>query len=121
MCPAPVPGSGARLRCEAPMSFGSYAGELMARNPSAMKRHGQDEKRRLDNRARKSTIRTFTKKAVAAAESGDFDAAAKYQKVVQGLVDKAIMSSTLHKNSAARKKSRLSQRINALREQAQAA
>ncbi len=102
------------------MSEGSYEGELMARNLSAMKRHRQDEKRRLANRARKSTIRTFTKKAVAAAESGDFDAADKYQKVVQGLVDKAIKNSTLHKNTAARKKSRLSQRLNALREQAQA-
>ncbi len=92
----------------------------MARNLSAMKRHRQDEKRRLANRARKSTIRTFTKKAVSAAESGDFEAAEKYQKVVQGLVDKAIMLSTLHKNNAARKKSRLTKRINALKQQAQA-
>jgi small subunit ribosomal protein S20 len=55
-----------------------------------MKRHRQSEERRLANRAKKSTIRTFTKKAVAAAETGDCAAAAKYQKVVQGLVDRAI-------------------------------
>ncbi|HKI58565.1 MAG TPA: 30S ribosomal protein S20 [Trueperaceae bacterium] len=88
----------------------------MARNPSAMKYHRQSEKARIANRARKSTIRTFTKKALAAAQSGDFDAAAKYQKVVQSLVDKAIKSSTLHKNTAARKKARLARHIGAIKE-----
>jgi len=88
----------------------------MARNPSAMKYHRQSEKARLANRARKSTIRTFTKKAVAAAESGDFEAAAKYQKVVQSLVDKAIKVAVLHKNTAARKKARLARHISAIKE-----
>lgn len=92
----------------------------MARNPSAMKYHRQSEKRRLANRARKSTIRTFTKKAIAAAEQGDHDAAAKYQKVVQSLVDKAQKASTLHKNTAARRKARLAGRLHALREGSQA-
>lgn len=88
----------------------------MARNPSAMKRHRQSEARRLRNRAAKSTIRTFTKKAVTAAEQGDFDSAAKYEKVVQSLVDKASKGATMHKNVAARRKSRLSARIRKLRE-----
>lgn len=88
----------------------------MARNPSAMKRHRQSEKRRTANRARKSTIRTFTKKAVTAAEDGDFEAAAKYQKVVQGLVDKAAQVNMLHRNNAARKKARLAKRISTLQE-----
>jgi len=86
----------------------------MARNLSGMKRHRQSEKRRLANRARKSTIRTFTKKAIVAAEGGDFEAAAKYQKVVQGLVDRAAQNSMFHKNTAARKKSRLAKRISDL-------
>ncbi|QRN80049.1 MAG: 30S ribosomal protein S20 [Nocardiopsis sp. BM-2018] len=85
----------------------------MARTPSTMKFHRQSEKRRLVNRSRKSTIRTFTKKAVAAAEAGDHEAAAKYQKVVQGLVDRASKGSTLHKNTAARRKARLAKRLNA--------
>jgi small subunit ribosomal protein S20 len=88
----------------------------MARNPSAMKRHRQSEVRRLRNRAAKSTIRTFSKKALAAAEQGDFDAAAKYQKVVQSLVDSAAKGATLHKNAAARRKSRLAARIRKMRE-----
>jgi len=86
----------------------------MARNPSAMKYHRQSEKRRLAHRAQKSTIRTFTKKAVAAAESGDATVAAKFQKVTQSLVDKAIKGAGLHKNTAARKKSRLAKRLNTL-------
>ncbi len=85
----------------------------MARNPSAMKYHRQSEKRRLANRARRSTIRTFTKKAVVAAESGDAEGAVKFQKVVQSLVDKAGKTSLLHKNTIARKKSRLAKRLNA--------
>ena len=88
----------------------------MARNPSAMKYHRQSEKARLANRARKSTIRTFSKKAVAAAEAGDFEAATKYQKVVQSLVDKASKVSTIHKNTAARKKARLARHLNAIKE-----
>ncbi len=87
----------------------------MSQNPSTMKRLRQSEKRRLAGRAKKSTIRTFTKKAVAAAENGDFDAAAKYEKVVQGLVDKAIRTSVFHPNTAARRKSRLAKRLNQLK------
>ena len=92
----------------------------MARNPSAMKYHRQSEIARQSNRAAKSTIRTFTKKAVTAAEGGDHEAAAKYQKVVQGLVDKASKGSTFHKNTAARKKSRLAKQLRTLREGAEA-
>jgi small subunit ribosomal protein S20 len=87
----------------------------MARTPSAMKFHRQSQKRRLVNRSRKSTIRTFTKKALAAAESGDHESAAKYQKVVQSLVDRASKGSTLHPNTAARRKARLAKRLNAAR------
>jgi small subunit ribosomal protein S20 len=93
----------------------------MARTPSAMKYHRQSEKRRLVNRSRKSTIRTFTKKAVAAAETGDFDAAAKYQRVVQSLVDRAAKGSTLHRNTAARRKARLAKRLGALKSSPDAA
>ncbi len=87
----------------------------MARNQSAMKYHHQSEVARAANRAKKTTIRTFSKKAIAAAESGDFAAAEKYQKVAIGLIDGAAKGSTLHKNTAARKKSRLAKRLNDLR------
>ncbi len=84
----------------------------MARNPSAMKYHRQAQKARAQNRAAKSTIRTFGKKAAAAAEAGDADAAAKFQRVTASLIDRAAKGSTLHKNAAARRKSRLAKRLN---------
>ncbi len=84
----------------------------MARNLSAMKYHRQSEKARAANRAVKSTIRTFTKKAIAAAEEGDQETAIKYQRVAVSLIDRASKGSTFHKNKAARKKSRLMQHVN---------
>jgi small subunit ribosomal protein S20 len=92
----------------------------MARTPSTLKYRRQSEKRRLRNRSAKSMIRTFSKKAISAADQGDFDAAEKYQKVVQSLVDKAAKGSTLHKNTAARRKNRLAARLRKAREGAQA-
>ncbi len=84
----------------------------MARNPSAMKYHRQSQNARARNRAVKSTIRTFGKKATAAAEAGDADAAVKFQRVTISLIDRAAKGSTLHKNAAARRKSRLAKRLN---------
>lgn len=93
----------------------------MARNASAMKYHRQSQNARARNRAAKSTIRTFSKKAADAAETGDADAATKFQRVTISLIDRAAKGSTLHKNAAARRKSRLAKRLNkALSEGAQA-
>ncbi len=92
----------------------------MARNRSAMKYHRQSEEARLVNRSKKSTIRTFSKKAATAAEAGDFEAAAKYHKVATSLIDKASSGSALHKKTAARKKSRLTKNINKLQAQSEA-
>ncbi|HLR45811.1 MAG TPA: 30S ribosomal protein S20 [Deinococcales bacterium] len=90
----------------------------MANTKSAKRRIIKSAKAREINRSRKSAIRTFTKKAVNAAEAGDFEAAAKYQRVSQSLIDKAAKGSTLHKNNAARRKARMASRIARLREQA---
>ncbi len=90
----------------------------MARNPSAMKYHRQAQKARARNRAAKSTIRTFSKKAVAAAAAGDNEATTKFQRVTVSLIDRAAKSSTLHKNTAARRKSRLAKRLHKALEQA---
>lgn len=90
----------------------------MARNASAMKYHKQSEKRRLVNKGRKTTIRTFIKKAVTAAEAGDAGTAGKFERVTQSLIDRAAKSSTLHKNTAARRKSRLAKRLKRLQSEA---
>lgn len=84
------------------------------RTPSALKRHRQAEKRRLRNKSARSAIKTFSKKAVAAAAAGDGEQALKYLQVAESLTDKAAKGSTMHKRTAARKKSRLMRRVNTL-------
>jgi small subunit ribosomal protein S20 len=86
----------------------------MARNPSAMKQNRQSIKARAANRAKKSTIRTFTKKAVEAAKTGNLEEVKKLQITATSLIDKAAKGSTLHKRTAARKKSRLAKSLNKL-------
>ena len=83
---------------------------MALRHKSAQKRHRQSLKRRLINRSRKSTIKTFTKKALSAVTEGADVAAA--QSKAESLIDKAAKGSTMHKNAAARKKSRLAKAIN---------
>lgn len=84
------------------------------RTPSALKRHRQAEKRRLRNKSARSAIKTFSKKAVVAAAAGDGEQALKYLQVAESLTDKAAKGSTMHKRTAARKKSRLMRRVNTL-------
>ncbi|AFZ69167.1 30S ribosomal protein S20 [Deinococcus peraridilitoris] len=86
---------------------------MALRHKSAQKRHRQSLKRRLANRSKKSTIRTFTRKAVEAVQTGA-ENAAEVQRKAESLIDKAAKGSTLHKNAAARKKSRLAKRLNKL-------
>jgi small subunit ribosomal protein S20 len=78
-----------------------------ARNPSAMKRHRQSLKRRALNRSKMSTIKTITKKAVNLAKEGNAEEATKVMRYAESLIDKAAKGSTLHKNAAGRRKSRL--------------
>ncbi len=81
------------------------------RNLSALKRHRQSLKRRLRNKAKKSAIKTLSKKAVALAQEGKAEEALKIMRKAVSLMDKAAKGSTLHKNAAARKKSRLMRKI----------
>ncbi len=92
---------------------------MALRHKSAQKRHRQSLKRRMINRSRKSTIKTFTKKAVAAVGAGAENAAELHRKA-ESLLDKAAKGSTLHKNTAARKKSRLAKALNKARAAQQA-
>ncbi len=86
---------------------------MALRHKSAQKRHRQSLKRRMRNRSKKSTIKTFTKKAIEAANTGAQDAVS-LQRQAESLIDKAAKGSTLHKNAAARKKSRLAKQLNKL-------
>jgi len=84
---------------------------MALRHKSAQKRHRQSLKRRMKNRSMKSTIKTFTKKAVEAVSSGA-ENAVELQRKAESLLDKAAKGSTMHKNTVARRKSRLAKRVN---------
>ena len=79
----------------------------MANIKSAKKRVLIAEANRQRNVAFKSSIKTAVKKALALASEGDKDALASAISAVYKLCDKAVSKGVLHKNTAARKKSRL--------------
>lgn len=87
----------------------------MAHSLSAKKRVRQNAKRRAINRARKSQIKTLIKKFEAAIASGDVAKAAEQFRLVSKKIDKVASTSTMHKRTAARKKSRLAKKLNALK------
>ncbi len=83
----------------------------MANIKSQIKRNRQNEKRRLRNRAVRSELRT-REKALLAAVGTDGEAEALRQTIKR--IDKAAAKGVIHKNAAARKKSRLAARIASL-------
>jgi len=67
------------------------------------------------NRARKSQVKTQIKRFEAALSSGDIQAASEQFRLVAQKLDKVAATSTMHKKTAARKKSRLARRLNSLK------
>lgn len=82
----------------------------MANIKSQIKRNRQNEKRRVRNKAARSEMRTRTKHAITAAEEGSEDAAEKLRLAIKR-IDKAASKGIIHKNQAARRKSRLMKQI----------
>ena len=86
----------------------------MANSAQARKRARQAEVRRQRNAGQRSMLRTYIKNVVKAIEAGDAAAAqAAYTKAVP-VIDKSAGKGLIHKNKAARHKSRLSQHLRAL-------
>ena len=86
----------------------------MANIASAKKRSRQAVKRRLHNASFRSLMRTLVKKVSSAIDSGDKEAAVgAYQNAVP-VIDRLVNKGIIHKNKAARHKSRLNDRIKAL-------
>jgi small subunit ribosomal protein S20 len=81
---------------------------------SAKKRVRQNAKRRTINRARKSRIKTQIKHFEAAVAASGVEAAREQYRLVVKMLDKTASTSTMHKKTAARKKSRLAKKLNAL-------
>ena len=86
----------------------------MANSAQAKKRARQADAHREHNAAQRSKLRTFVKKVVKAIAVGDkAQAEAAYKEAVP-MVDKMANKGLIHKNKAARHKSRLNARIRAL-------
>jgi small subunit ribosomal protein S20 len=86
----------------------------MANTPQAKKRALQNARRYEINRARRSRIRTFLRKVEEALASGDKAAAETALRAAQPELMRGVTKGVLHKNTAARKMSRLAQRVKAL-------
>ena len=86
----------------------------MANIKSAKKRAIQAEKRRQHNASRRSMTRTSLKKVLAAIDAGDKEAAQTAFVAAQPLLDRMASRGLIHKNKAARHKSRLAAQIKAL-------
>ena len=86
----------------------------MANTPQAKKRIRRNDRRAEINGARMSRIRNFVKKVEVACEAGDKEAAQNALKAAQPEMARGVARGVLHKNTVARKMSRLSKRVAAL-------
>ncbi len=87
----------------------------MANTSQARKRARQAESRRQHNASQRSAMRTVLKKAIAAVDSGDYEAANAAYSAVVPVLDRAVTHGIIHKNKAARHKSRLNSKVKALK------
>lgn len=86
----------------------------MANSPQARKRARQNDKRRLHNASLRSLARTQIKRVVAAIKEGNAEQArAAYDKAVP-VIDRMADKGVIHKNKAARHKSRLNAQVKTL-------
>lgn len=86
----------------------------MANTPQSKKRARQNERRLEINKARRSRIRTFLRKVEEAIASGDKDAAQNALRAAQPELMRGVTKGVFHKNTAARKMSRLAARVKSL-------
>ena len=84
----------------------------MPNHKSAEKRVRQSEKRRVINRSHKTKVKTYIKKLRAALDSGKSDEVQKILPVTISVIDKSVQKGVMHKNAAARYKSRLTVHAN---------
>lgn len=93
----------------------------MANTPQARKRARQAETRRAHNASFRSMVRTHIKKVVNAINSKDYDKATEVYRQAVPVIDRMADKGIIHKNKAARHKSRLNAAIKALKVEAETA
>jgi small subunit ribosomal protein S20 len=86
----------------------------VADHASALKRHRQSEKRRVRNQAIKTRMRRLVREVREAIGSKNADAAKKTLAEASRFLDKAVTKGVLHRNTAARRISRLSHAVSSL-------
>jgi small subunit ribosomal protein S20 len=84
----------------------------MAHSLSAKKRIRQNEKRNARNRARKDKIRTATRDFTEAVDEGNLDEAEQKLRAASQILDRVASTHTIHKNTAARRRSRMAKALN---------
>ena len=83
----------------------------MANSISARKRARQAEKHRLNNAGQRSKMRTLIKQILSAVDEGNKEKAQTAYKQAVPIIDTAVNKGFIHKNKAARNKSRLNARV----------
>jgi small subunit ribosomal protein S20 len=86
----------------------------MANIRSQMKRNRQTVKRTARNKSMRSQLRTGSRRALEAAQSGDAEAAESALRAAKQGLDVAAARGVLHRNTASRRKSRLENRVRQL-------
>ncbi len=86
----------------------------MANHKSALKRIRSNERKRIRNRMVRSRARSFVKSARTAIAGGDTATARQATQVAIQELDKAVSKGVIHPNNAARNKSRLLKKLNAM-------
>lgn len=86
----------------------------MANIASQIKRNRQNEQRRRRNQGVRSELKTQARAAIAAAEAGDGQQAREALRAAQSKIDVAAARGVLHANTAARRKARLTRRVEQL-------
>lgn len=86
----------------------------MANTPQAKKRARQNEKARKHNASMRSMGRTYLKKVLAAIQTGDKTAATAAYTSAVAVIDRIADKGLIHKNKAARHKSRLNAKLKAM-------
>ncbi|QEH34007.1 30S ribosomal protein S20 [Aquisphaera giovannonii] len=92
----------------------------MPNSAQAAKRLRQSKKRRMHNRITKKVIKTSMKKAVTSVTEGDAAAVEVNVRAAMAKIDKAGARGVLHKNTAARRKSKLARSVAAAKAKAEA-
>jgi small subunit ribosomal protein S20 len=91
---------------------------LMTKHPSTLKRMRQDEKKRLRNSSFRSKVKTVVKKYLTAVDEMQADAS-QLLRQASSLLQKGVSKGVFHRNTAARKMSRLAKKLSAVQTEKQ--